>query len=92
VQCLPLPVTRDADRDFRRAGDPTERGVVFIDQHGDQDAPRERVGGVGAGCLVGRSQTGHRSFMGLLREDPRWRVNAAHVFTTSILPAAELGG
>jgi hypothetical protein len=92
VQCLPLPVTRDADRDFRRAGDPAERGVFLIDQHGGQDAPRERVGGVGAGCLVGRSQDGHRAFMALLRDDPRWRVNAAHVFTTSILTAAELGG
>ncbi|TCZ64866.1 hypothetical protein [Roseicella aquatilis] len=27
-----------------------------------------------------------------LREDPRWRVNAAYVFTTSILRAEEVPG
>ncbi len=92
VQVLPLPVTRDIDRDFRREGDPPGRGVFLIDQHGGQDAPRERVGGIGAGCLVGRSQDGHCRFMARLREDPRWRVNAAHLFTTSILRAEEVGG
>ena len=90
IQALPLLVTRDGDRNFRREGDPPERGIFLIDQHGGHDAPRERVGGIGAGCLVGRSQAGHRSFMARLREDPRWRVNAAHIFTTSILQAEQV--
>jgi hypothetical protein len=90
VQMLPLPVTRDANRDFRREGDPLERGIFIIDQHGGRDAPRDQVGGIGAGCLVGRSQAGHLSFLARLREDPRWRVNAAHVFTTSILQAKDV--
>jgi hypothetical protein len=90
VQVLPLAVTRDANRDFRRAGDAGERGLFLIDQHGGLDAPRERVGGVGAGCLVGRSQDGHRRFMELLRQDARWRANAAHLFATSILAAEAL--
>ncbi len=92
IQVLPVLVTRDANRDFRREGDPSERGIFLIDQHGGHDAPRERVGGIGAGCLVGRSQAGHRSFMARLRDDPRWRVNSAHVFTTSILRAKEVAG
>jgi len=92
VQVLPLSVTRDTNRDFRRDGDIAQRGAFLIDQHGGQDAPRERVGGIGAACLVGRSQDGHSRFMARLREDPRWRVNAAHVFTTSILRAAEVAG
>ncbi|SDB17499.1 peptidoglycan-binding domain-containing protein [Belnapia rosea] len=92
IQVLPVLVTRDANRDFRRDGDPPERGIFLIDQHGGHDAPRERVGGIGAGCLVGRSQAGHGSFMARLRDDPRWRVNAAHVFTTSILQAKEVAG
>ena len=92
IQVLPVLVTRDANRDFQRDGDPTERGIFLIDQHGGHNAPRERVGGVGAGCLVGRSQTGHGRFMARLRDDPRWRVNAAHVFTTSVLQAKEVAG
>jgi hypothetical protein len=92
VQLLPLPVTRDIDRNFRREGDPPGHGVFLIDQHGGQDAPHEEVGGIGAGCLVGRSQEGHRRFMARLREDPRWQANAAHLFTTSLLRAEELEG
>jgi hypothetical protein len=90
VQVAPLAVTRDADRDHRRAGDPAEADLYVLDQHGGADAPRERVGGVGAGCLVGRSQQGHHAFMALLRGDARWRACAAHLFGTSILRAAEL--
>lgn len=92
VQLLPLPVTRDADHDFRRQGDPRERGLYLIDQHGGRDAPAAEVGGIGAGCLVGRSQEGHGRFMALLREDPRWQANAAHLFTTSLLRADEVVG
>lgn len=91
-QARPLPVTRDANGDFRREGDPSDRGIFLIDQHGGHDAPRAEVGGIGAGCLVGRSQAGHRGFIARLREDPRWRANAAHVFTTSILRAGDVAG
>lgn len=90
VQVAPLPVTRDANRDFRRVGDPAERGLYIIDQHGGFDAPREKVGGVGAGCLVGRIQSGHRDFLAALRRDPRWHANAAWRFGTSVLGAEEL--
>jgi hypothetical protein len=91
VQVAPLPVTRDANRDFHREGDAVERGLFVLDQHGAMDAPREREGGTGAGCLVGRAQDGHRDFMARLREDPRWRVDNAHRFTTSLLRAADIG-
>jgi hypothetical protein len=90
VQMLPVRVTRDANRDFRREGDRAERGLYILDQHGAMDALRERVGGAGAGCLVGQSQEGHREFIDRLRDDPRWRVNAAHLFTTSVVRAEEV--
>jgi peptidoglycan hydrolase-like protein with peptidoglycan-binding domain len=90
VQVAPLAVTRDADQDFSRAGDPGDAGFYVLDQHGGRDAPRDAVGGVGAGCLVGRSQEGHHAFMARLREDPRFRACAAHRFGTSVLRAAEL--
>ena len=92
AQVIPLPVTRDANRDYHRAGDPRERGLYLIDQHGAFDASRERIGGMGAGCLVGRDQDGHAEFMARLRRDPRWRVNNAHLWGTSVLTAAEVVG
>ena len=85
VQVTPLPVTRDEDRDFRRNHDKGQRGLFIMDQHGGLDAPRGGIGGIGAGCLVGRAQDGHRSFIAALRTDPRWRVNHAYRFMTSVL-------
>ncbi|MBI0536234.1 peptidoglycan-binding protein [Roseomonas sp. KE2513] len=92
VQLTPLPVTRDANRDFHRADDPEGEELLIIDQHGGLGAPQDEVGGAGAGCLVGREQDGHRAFMAALRADPRWIVNNAHVFTTSVLGADEVLG
>jgi hypothetical protein len=87
VQAAPLSVTRDGDRDFHRGGDASETGHYLLDQHGALDAPRDKVGGVGAGCLVGRSQRGHEDFMAFLRRDPRLRAFSAHRFSTSIIGA-----
>jgi peptidoglycan hydrolase-like protein with peptidoglycan-binding domain len=92
VQVAPLSVTRDGDRDFRRAGDERQRGLFLMDQHGGLDAPRERVGGIGAGCLVGRTQEGHRTFMALLRGDARWRASHAYRFMASVLGVEEMEG
>jgi hypothetical protein len=90
VQVQSLSVTRDTDRNFQREGDQADTGIFLLDQHGGLDAPREDVGGIGAGCLVGRSQAGHRDFMAGLKEDPRWRANAAYRFTTTILRAESI--
>jgi hypothetical protein len=92
VQAVPVTVTRDADRNFRRAGDPPETDLYVLDQHGALDASRKHVGGTGAGCLVGRAQDGHAAFMAALRSDPRWGANTAHLFTTSVIGAEELSG
>lgn len=92
VQTVTLAVTRDANRDFRRAGDAVETDLYLMDQHGAMDPPHGKVGGAGAGCLVGQAQDGHAAFMAALRRDPRWRVNNAHLFTTSVIGAEELSG
>lgn len=92
VQAVPLPVTRDGNRDFRRGGDERQRGLYGMDQHGGFDAPRGRVGGIGAGCLVGREQDGHRAFMASLREDARWRASHAYRFMASVLGVEDLQG
>lgn len=90
VQAVPLPVTRDRNRDFRRESDPVQHGLFVLDQHGGRDAPRDRVGGIGAGCLLGREQAGHDAFMALLRGDARWRTSAAYRFMTSLLDGTDL--
>jgi hypothetical protein len=92
AQAAPLPVTRDGNRDFRRDGDEAQRGLFCLDQHGGFDAPRDRVGGIGAGCLVGRTQDGHRAFMALLRGDARWRASHAYLFMASVLGREEFEG
>lgn len=90
VQAIPLPVTRDGSKDFRRSGDPVHHGLFVIDQHGGKDAPRDQVGGVGAGCLVGRAQAGHEAFVAYLRGDARFRASAAYRFMTALLSREEL--
>lgn len=89
VQAVELPVIRDADTDGNRHGDPAQRGLFVIDQHGGLDAPRDAVGGTGAGCLVGRSQAGHDAFLQALRTDSRYRANNAYRFMTSLLTPQE---
>ena len=90
VQCVDLPVTRDADKDYTRHGDPAESGLFVIDQHGAFDPPRDAVGDTSAGCLVVQSQAGQADFLTLLRTDPRYRVNHAYRFMTSLLTPEDL--
>ena len=85
IQSVELPVIRDADVDGNRHGDPGQRGLFVIDQHGGLDAPRDAVGGTGAGCLVGRSQADHDAFLASLRTDPRYRANNAYRFMAALL-------
>lgn len=91
VQVSPLPVTRDGNRDFHRRGDQREEGLYILDQHGGLDAPHDAIGGVGAGCLVGRRQGEQRQFMEALRGDARFRASHAYRFMTSLLTADEFG-
>ncbi len=89
VQVAPLPVTRDAGQDYSRHGDERQVGIFEIDQHGGNDAPEHRVGGIGAGCLVGRNQREHNTFIAWLRTDVRWRMNNAYRFMTAVLAQPE---
>ena len=90
VQCVPLPVTRDADKDYSRQGDPAERGLFVIDQHGAFDPHRDDIGDTSAGCLVVQSQSGQTDFLASLRTDPRYRVNHAYRFMTALLTPGDL--
>jgi len=87
VQVAPVTVHRDLDKDYRRDGDARDAGLFGINQHWGYDLPRNDLGNSSAGCLVGRTKSGHRAFMALVKTDKRYLADRNHRFTTTILPA-----
>ena len=87
VQTLPIKVHRDLNEDFERTGDAVFEGLFGINQHWGFDLPRNDIGSAGAGCLVGRTKTGHRQFMQLCKADPRFVVSNGYRFMTTVMPA-----
>jgi hypothetical protein len=91
VQRGPIRVHRDLNRDYSRLGDAEETGSGFgINQHWGYDLPHDDIGKASAGCLVGRTRAGHRRFMAILKQDPRYRANPKYRFMTAILAAADI--
>lgn len=89
VQVEPVLVYRDLNRDFKRTGDQTDRGLFGINQHWGYDAPKDDLGRTSAGCLVGRSKSGHVQFMSKVKSDPRYKANPAYRFMTAVIPGDE---
>ena len=87
VQVRPIKVYRDLDKDFKRSNDRTEVGLFYVNQHWGYDNPRGDMGNSGAGCLVGRTKTGHREFMKIVKTDVRFVPVKSYIFVTSVLPA-----
>jgi hypothetical protein len=92
VQVAEVMVHRDLNKDFRREGDKTFMGIFGINQHWGYNLPTDDLGKSSAGCLVGRTKTGHRKFMSLVKQDPRYTVNNGYRFMSTILPVAALEG
>jgi len=90
VQAAPVTVCRDLNKDFKRPGDALDTGMFAINQHWGYDAPIGDLGRTSAGCLVGRTKNGHRQFMALVKDDPRYKVNHSYKFITTILPGDEV--
>jgi len=90
VQTAPIRVYRDLNEDFERTGDQTFDGMFGVNQHWGFDLPRADVGRASAGCLVGRTKAGHRTFMTLCKADPRYAVSNGYRFVTTVLSAAEV--
>lgn len=85
VQCAPLKVHRDANRDGKRTGDALDWGQG-INQHSTRPGYLPpRVENWSEGCLVGRSWVDHERFIALLRQDPRYLKNDQFVFPTTII-------
>ncbi|WP_254952400.1 MULTISPECIES: lysozyme [unclassified Cyanobium] len=90
VQAAPVTVHRDSNQDFQRPGDLVDTGLFGINQHWGYDLPRNDIGRASAGCLVGRSREGHREFMRLVQQDPRYKANKNFLFSTTIIAGDDL--
>jgi hypothetical protein len=89
-QVEPVTVHRDLNKDYKRTGDRTDTGVFFINQHWGYDMPVSSLGTSSAGCLVGRTKSGHRDFMRLVKADARAEASGGYKFTTTIMDASKL--
>jgi hypothetical protein len=91
VQVDTIRVYRDLNRDFSRTGDQTDVGSGFaVNQHWGYDLPHGDLGQSSAGCLVGRTKSGHREFMRIVKGDPRFRVSTAYRFMTTVIDGRRL--
>jgi hypothetical protein len=64
--------------------------VFGINHHWGYDLPVNDLGHSSAGCLVGRTRSGHRQFMSLLKSDPRYAESNGYRFLTAIISALAL--
>jgi hypothetical protein len=92
VQVEPVAVHRDLNKDFKRTNDRIYTGLFGINQHWGYDAPKNDLGTTSAGCQVGRTKSGHREFMRLVKGDARYQARSSYKFLTAILPGDEVLG
>ncbi len=90
VQVDDVTVYRDANRDYKRAGDLPDTGMFGINQHWGYDLPRTDIQNASAGCLVGRLKNGHREFMKLVKDDQRYLQNHGYRFMTTVIDRSAL--
>lgn len=90
VQVENVNVYRDLNKDFKREGDKLYTGMFGINQHWGYNLPKDDLGNSSAGCLVGRTKTGHREFMSLIKKDPRYTANNAYRFMSTIMSTSAL--
>jgi hypothetical protein len=90
VQTSPIRVHRDLNQDFERTGDEVFEGLFGINQHWGFDMPKSDIGTASAGCLVGRTKSGHRAFIKICKSDPRFIASSGYRFSTTMLPASAI--
>jgi Putative peptidoglycan binding domain len=91
IQAGEIEGYRDPHKTFHRDFSYPVRGANFgVHQHWGYDLPHDDMGNSSAGCLVGRSTAGHRDFMNLVMQDPRYQANKTYRFMTAIMPAGDL--
>lgn len=90
VQVGLVKVHRDWNRDMIRTGDAIDEGYFGINQHWGYSHPVDDIHTASAGCLVGRTRSGHRAFMGLVKTDRRCVADPYFIFTTTVIPGNKL--
>jgi hypothetical protein len=90
VQADDVPVYRDGNEDYARTDDFLDVGMFGIDQHHANNANRTDIGRWSAGCLVGRTESGHEEFMDIIMQDQRFQANNNYLFETTIIPGDDL--
>lgn len=85
VQCAPVLVHRDSNRDGSREGDAT--GWAYgLNQHGTSGIyTGGQIGNWSRGCLVRRWWQDHLEFMSHIYSDPRHVKDKKHIFSTTII-------
>jgi len=91
VQRADITVYRDLNKDFKRIGDKTDVGSSFgINQHSGHNQAVENIGRASAGCLVGRTDKGHKEFMKIIKTDGRYVANNGYRFMTTVIGGDDL--
>lgn len=91
-QVGPIFVTRDFNKNFVSSDDKIYIANATINQHSTRPnmAPPDKVGKWSAGCLVGQNYSDHLRFLALLRNDPRYDMNAGYKFITTIISGKDI--
>lgn len=91
VQEVSVKIYRDKNKDFKREGDLLDTNNDGFNQHHGYDQSEENIGAASAGCLVGRTKSGHKQFMALVESDPRYLSSGGYMFWTTVMPVGDLG-
>lgn len=90
VQCGPITVCRDFDKNNSRIGDRTQTGIFGCNQHHSYGQPKNNIGRASAGCAVGLVIEEHFDFMDLISQDRRYLVSNDYKFGSTFIPGDDL--
>lgn len=90
IQVAELPVYRDLNKDYKREDDKLDIGFFGINQHWGYDYPLGSIKDASAGCLVGRTISGHKEFMAICKDDARYIASTGYKFMTTVIEAHDI--
>jgi hypothetical protein len=90
LQAVSISICRDKNKDFKRKDDFVDTNNDGFNQHHGSNRKETDIGKTGAGCLVGRRIDEHKSFMKIVKSDPRFLASTGYKFMTTVVEAADL--
>lgn len=91
IQCCNIPVHRDRNKDGKRTGDAVHIGLFGINQHGTSQKYRGTfVGYFSEGCAVAKVWARHLFFIGLCKNDPRYKADPEFIFPSTFIAGDDL--